>query len=57
MYIPDGTYHIVNLETGGYAGLLDERDRLEVVNLTSGLDTANNIGLNVNMVILMVAFE
>jgi len=32
-HIPTGTYQIVNLHTGAYAGLLDDNDRSEVVNL------------------------
>ena len=46
-YIPSGTYRIVNLHTGAYAGLLNENDRSEVVNLTLGLDGHDSRGSNV----------
>ena len=39
-HIPTGTYQIVNLHTGAYAGLLDDNDRSEVVNLI--LELASN---------------
>ena len=43
-YIPIGTYQIVNLHTGAYAGLLNDNDRSEVVNLTLGLGLNNERG-------------
>ena len=42
--IPIGTYQIVNLHTGAYAGVLNDNDRSEVVNLTLGLDGHGNRG-------------
>ena len=43
-HIPTGIYQIVNLHTGAYAGVANDNDRSEVVNLTLGLDGHDNRG-------------
>jgi len=43
-HIPTGTYQIINLHTGAYAGVVNDNDRSEVVNLTLGLDGHDNRG-------------
>ena len=47
-HIPTGAYQIVNLHTGAYAGLLNDNDRSEVVNLVLGLDVNDEKGSTVS---------
>ena len=37
-----GVYQIINARTGGYAALLNDDDRTEVVNVISGLGDGDN---------------
>ena len=45
--IPNGTYQIVNIDTGAYAGLLDDSDRSQVVNFIPGLNGHSDRGTHV----------
>ena len=45
--IPTGIYQIVNVHTSAYAGLLNDNDRSEIVNLTLGLGDHGEQGLTV----------
>ena len=46
-YIPNGTYRIVNVHTGTYAGLLNNNDRSDVVSLSLNLDPDVSVGTTV----------
>jgi hypothetical protein len=46
--IPIGTYQFVNVETAAYAGLLDDNDNSEVVNLRFAPDEDHPLGSEVN---------
>ena len=44
-----GTYQIVNVETGAYAGLINDNDQSDLVNITIGLIERNNKGSEVRL--------
>ena len=46
--VPNGTYQIVNVYTGAYAGLLDNNGRSQVVSFIPGLDGDPNFGTRVS---------
>ena len=46
-----GSYHIVNLETGAFAGLLNDNDQSEVASITMGLHNQYDRGLKVHIFI------
>jgi hypothetical protein len=48
--IPNGTYRIANVHTGAYAGLLNDDDQTDLLNLGLGGQIGSDRGLTVRLI-------